>query len=412
MKSNQKKFSCNNLNFSRYPFVRTNPLKPAKELQDVYRDRLARRVALYDGQLVWLVTDYRDAKFVLSDQRFSNKTEWLPKLSPVDGKAHDEVPSFLHMDEPRHGELRRIVAQFFAPNEIEKFRPRIRQIVRSVIDDLVFKNPPVDLIQSIASPIVALVTSELLNVKFEDQKKIKELAGMMFLNNIGIEEKRRATRRLCKFITDLTTKKKNDSTGVLGTLRAIQMSSASFTFSEMVGIIQLLVVGSFETTINSIGMGAIELLQSRDVWEQLTHEPRLVCSMVEEVLRYHTIFDQGLTRSATTDVVLPSGAVIKAREGIVVSLTAANRDSNVFEAPNRFNITRSICPHLAFGYGPHYCLGASLARVEMQEVFTGLVVRLPSLHLVDNVDEIEFRSESFVFGPKMLLVGWSKDEQS
>jgi cytochrome P450 len=173
---------------------------------------------------------------------------------------------------------------------------------------------------------------------------------------------------------------------------------------ELLHILQLLLVGGFDTTANMIALGTLTLLNHPDQLALLRDDPSLVNSAVEELLRYLSVAHQVAFRLATDDIEL-GAQCIHAGEGVIAPIAAANRDPEVFADPDKFDITRDARRHVAFGFGLHQCLGQPLARIELQVVFSKLFVRFPHLRLARNADDLSFRN-SIIYGVAELPVIW------
>ncbi len=168
----------------------------------------------------------------------------------------------------------------------------------------------------------------------------------------------------------------------------------------------LLLIAGYETSINQIGASCFLLLERRSRWEQLVAHPRLVTRAVEELLRFVPLIN-GVTlpRVAVSDVEV-AGGTIRAGEAVFVSIPSANRDERIFDDPDTFDPTRVHNQHVAFGHGPHYCLGAHLARLELQVALTELIRVLPSLRLATPRDDVPWRTGLVARGPTALAVSW------
>jgi cytochrome P450 len=183
-----------------------------------------------------------------------------------------------------------------------------------------------------------------------------------------------------------------------------QVKAGKLGKDELLHILQLLLVGGFDTTANMIALGTLTLLNHPDQLALLRDDPSLVNSAVEELLRYLSVAHQVAFRLATDDIEL-GAQCIHAGEGVIAPIAAANRDPEVFADPDKFDITRDARRHVAFGFGLHQCLGQPLARIELQVVFSKLFVRFPHLRLAGNADDLAFRN-SIIYGVAELPVIW------
>jgi cytochrome P450 len=180
----------------------------------------------------------------------------------------------------------------------------------------------------------------------------------------------------------------------------------AISHEELVGLAALLLLSGYDTMAQMIGLGVLTLLRHPDQLEQVRADPSLMPAAVEEMLRYLSINHSGLPRAATRDTVV-GGQLIKAGDGVLVMLNAANRDDAVFDRPDTFDIHRdTVSRHIAFGHGFHKCIGLSLARVELSTVFAGLFRRIPTLQLSAAMEDLPFRHDMVLYGVRKLPVQW------
>jgi cytochrome P450 len=183
------------------------------------------------------------------------------------------------------------------------------------------------------------------------------------------------------------------------------------TVPELVTIGITLLIAGHETTANMIALSTLVLLRNPEQFAALRDDPELAPAAVEELLRYLSVVQFGLFRHVLED--LPLGdTTIKAGEYLIAALPAANRDPSAFPDPDRIDVTRRPSAHLAFGFGPHQCLGQQLARVELREVCTRLFRRIPTLRLAVPFEQLEFKNNTLVYGVQALPVTWDRASRS
>ncbi|GAA3463241.1 MULTISPECIES: cytochrome P450 [Saccharothrix] len=389
----------------RYPIPRSRPTHPAEEYAELRAHAPISRSRLdFDGSDVWLVTRHADACAVLADPRFSS--DFSRPGFPARMTVRPPGPgTFIRMDAPDHTRLRRAVLEEFRPRRVEEMRPAITTIVDDLVSAMLAGPSPADLVQALALPLPTLVICELLGVPYDDRGFFQDRTAV-----IGDQEASPAARQVVRdelreYLDRLVTDKHAAGTDDLLGRMSRDRDRSGLTHDEVVGVATLLMIAGFETIANQIGVGTLLLLTHPDQFARLRAEPGLVVPAVEELARHQTVIDYGLRRVATEDVVV-GGTTIRAGEGVVVVLSSANRDAEVYPDPDRFDITRDVRGHLAFGFGLHQCLGQLLARLQLGLLWTTLAERAPGLRLAVDLDEVPFRTDMFVHGVHSLPVTW------
>jgi cytochrome P450 len=332
------------------------------------------------AQDLWLVLDYDGVKRALHDsESFSsnvgrtrgNSFEWL-----------------LFMDPPRHTKLRAIISRAFTPRSIAALEPRIRELARGLLEPLLAKDV-VDVEAELAAPLPIMVISEMLGLPTSDWKRVEGwAAAIMGLADtiIGTRadsdaagaEFARVNAEMHAYLTALVAKRlAAPADDLLTRLVTAEVDGEHLTELELLRFFQLLLAAGAETTTNLIDNALVCLADHPSEWAKLRANPALVPSMIEEVLRFRSP-GQAMFRTPNRDVEL-GGKTIPAGKMMLVLIGAANRDPKQFAEPNRFDITREPNPHVAFGHGIHYCLGAALSRLEARVVFEELVPRVSSV---------------------------------
>ncbi|OWV64206.1 hypothetical protein ATY76_22435 [Rhizobium sp. R339] len=207
---------------------------------------------------------------------------------------------------------------------------------------------------------------------------------------------------------EATRPPKQQSVAVLDSLLRAKERLDAKAIDDLVNTIQVLLVGGVETTSNSIAMAVIHASSHLQQWRRLALDDEYLDAFIEETLRYYTIFDVGLTRAANSDIELSCGSIIRAGDGVIVSLTAANRDPGEMDDADKFDPERPRCPHVAFGHGPHFCIGHNLARETMRSALRGLSRHFPVVRLAEPLASLDFTHGQAIFGPATLPVLWSK----
>ncbi|MFI2233000.1 cytochrome P450 [Nocardia testacea] len=397
-----------NTEIRQYPFGEPVRLDMDPLFARLRREEPVCRVELPYGGEGWLVTRYEDVKLVLADPRFSRAAtvgrEDLPRATP----APVRPDSLLSMDPPEHSRLRKLVAKAFTVRRVAELRPRTREIVDEKLTALEQSGAPADLVEGFALPLPVTVICEMLGVPPRDQHRFRDFSDAILSTTAYTREQIESARdSLESYLAEVVAERRQRPTDdLLGALVTARDDEDRLSERELVNLGVGLLIAGHETTANQIANFTYVLLTQREYWELLRAEPELIPGAVEELLRYVQLgAGAGQPRVATEDVVL-SGVTVRAGDSVFVNTQAANRDESVFADPESLDLTRQRNPHVAFGYGAHHCLGAQLARVELQVALEALLQRFPSLRLSLPLDEIPWKSGLLVRGPKQLLVEW------
>ena len=387
------------------------PFDPPPELRRL-RDQQQppTRVRLWDGSTPWLVTGYADQRTLLSDPRVSADTELPAYPHPTEGTRarRAQAKTFISMDDPEHARLRRMVTGPFAIKRVEAMRPAIQRIVDDLIDRMLEGPRPVDLVQAFALPVPSMVICELLGVPYGDHAFFQRNSRILVSREQTPEASVAAQLALVDYLDELIARKLADpADDLLSKLAREQVATGALTRHDLAVTSVLLLIAGHETTANMIALGTAALLEHPDQLAELrvSSDPELVAGAVEELLRYLNIVHSGRRRVAAEDLVV-SGRTIRAGEGIVLANDVGNRDADAFPDPDRLDIHREARHHVAFGFGPHQCLGQPLARVELQVAYGTLYRRIPGLRLAVDLDQVSFKHDGLVYGVYELPVTW------
>jgi cytochrome P450 len=367
-------------------YVRRDGLDPDPRLAELRAARPVSRITMPWGQQAWLVTRYADVRAVLGDAGgFGNGSR-----QGFAGRPDFQRAGFLvGYDPPEHTALRRELAGEFTVRRMRELAPRIARLAEDLLDDMAAAGPPADLVAAYALPLPSLVICELLGVPYQDRRRFQENSAARLDLALGMADRSAAVARSKAHIDSLIDR---PGDGLLARL------AARLPRPTAVGVADLLLLAGHETTASMLGLGSLLLLRNPAERARVRDgEP-----YTEEMLRYLSIVHSVLPREAKRDVTL-SGRRIRAGDVVLCSIPAANRDAALVERPDAYDGTRPAVGHLAFGYGIHYCLGASLARVELQTALPALFRRFPGLALADDP---RFRVSSAVYGLHSLPVTW------
>ncbi|MGK4596386.1 cytochrome P450 [Amycolatopsis sp. w19] len=389
--------------FVAYPFNEDAGL----ELNEAYAAARATkgmlRVRLPHGEPAWLATRYADARFVLGDRRFSRamaaeKDE--PRMAP--GRRPGGI---LSMDPPDHTRLRTLVAKAFTMRRVELLRPRVAELAAGLIEDMKAKGQPADLVEDYALPIPVAVICELLGVPVEDRPKFRVWSdAALSTSPLTTEEMMANQDELRAYMHVLVEQHRAEPQDDLMTA-LIEARDVRDRLSELelVDMCIGILIAGHETTASQIPNFVYALLEQPEQLARLRADLDLIPAAVEELLRFVPLgAGAGFARYATEDIQV-GDVLVKEGEPVMVAIGAANRDGLQFRSAETLEFGREANPHLGFGHGVHHCLGAPLARLELQEALKALLRDLPGLHLDG---DIVWKTQMLVRGPRSMPIGW------
>ncbi len=351
------------------------------------REAPVHRHPLPDGSAFWAVTRHRDVVRVSRDwATFSSERRTaLLNEPPEEGKRELRL-MLLNMDPPRHGRLRSLVNRGFTPRMIERLTGPVRRLCATLVGEALERGE-CDVVARIAVPLPLQVIAELLGIPEQDRRQIYEWSDRMLSG--GDPEGRgpgrepgRASAAMFAYASELGRRRReHPRDDLVSVLMQAEIDGERLTELEFDLFFLLLVVAGNETTRNAIAGGMLALLEHPEQWRRLQAEPSLVPRAVEEILRWVTPV-MHFQRTATREVEL-GGRRIAEGDRVAVYYVSANRDETVFDRPDAFDVTRWPNDHLAFGGGgPHFCLGAPLARLEIRLVLEELLRQVAEMEQV------------------------------
>lgn len=360
------------------------------------------RVQMPYGEPAWLAVRFADARFVLGDRRFSRAAASehdAPRQSPL-----QRTGGILSMDPPEHSRLRKLVTTAFTVRRVEQLRPRVAELANGLLDDMIAAGPPADLVEDYALPIPVAVICEMLGVPVEDRARFRAWSDAS-LSTTSLTEQEQANSReeLRDYMRGLIAKRRaKPEDDLMTALVQARDEEDRLTELELVDMCVGILVAGHETTASQIPNFVYVLLEHPQQLAQLRADESLLPKAVEELLRFVPLGSgAGFPRYAAEDIEV-GGVRVKAGEPVVVAVGAANRDAAQFPGPGELSFDREG-PHLGFGHGAHHCLGAQLARVELQEALRALLKRLPGLR---PAGPVEWKTQLLVRGPKRMPITW------
>ncbi|MEV6737817.1 cytochrome P450 [Streptomyces sp. NPDC051104] len=388
------------------PAFVANPFPFYRQLRE---EGPVRRAVIAGGLQAWLVTRYEDGLAALSDPRLSSDVRdasdprLLRQLPATERESM--LRNMLRADPPDHTRLRRLVSKAFTARRVAELRPRVQAVTDGLLDAIV-QEGRADLVADFALPLPVTVISELLGVPTTHRYDFQRWTDDMILR--GPEPPDPAVvdgawQQMRAYLTKLLEAKRADAEDdLLSALITARDEEQRLDEEELIATAFLLLVAGYITTVNLIGGGIAALLAHPDQLQLLRDDPALLPDAIEEFLRYDGPVSPGIARFAREDVEI-AGVTIPRGATVLVASAIADRDPARFPDPDRLDITRRDNPHLAFGHGIHYCLGAPLARLEGQVAIGTALRRLPGLALAVPPDELRWRPGG-LRGPQRLPV--------
>ncbi|WP_020672215.1 cytochrome P450 [Amycolatopsis nigrescens] len=390
-----------------YPFRDPARLALEPEYARLREHEPLSRIRLPYGGDAWLATRHEDVRLVLSDPRFSRAAllgRDVPRTSPRLLKD----PTLHTMDAPEHNRLRRLVSTAFTPRRLDQLAGESQRVTDELLDRIEAQGPPADLVAGLALPLPVTIICHMLGVPVADRDRFTGWIDVALATTaFAPEEIIAAFARLKDYLAELVDlRRAQPADDLLSALVQARDVEGRLSEDELVVLGVTLLYAGLETTSNHIGNFVYNLLTHPAQLAALRADPGLLDTAIEELLRFTPVVTSaGFTRIATEDVEL-GGMVVRAGDAVLVQLDAANRDERVFDRPDELDLTRKPNPHLAFGYGPHFCVAAQLAKAELRIAIGTLLRRLPGLRLAAPPGDLSWRHGRMVRGLVGLPVTW------
>jgi cytochrome P450 len=383
-------------------------LEPDPQYAKLRRSEPVCRVQLPYGPPAWLVTGYDLTKAVLGDARFSRSAAVgrdNPRESAVD--VSQVAESVLSMDPPEHTRIRKLVGKAFTPRRVEALRPRAAHIALGLLDDMIAAGPPADLVDSFSFAFPAIMICELLGIPEGDRHTFRGWADATVSGTAATPvQEQDAYLHLVSYLAGLIAQRRaRPGDDLLTGLVQARDNDDRLSESELLVLAMALLVAGHETTARQITNMTYTLLTNPPQLQQLRQQPQLLPAAVEEMLRFNVFGSAINPRIATTDIEL-GDVLVRAGEPVLCSRASANRDQKVFSHADELDFGRDPNPHAAFGYGPHFCLGANLARMELQVALGTILSRLPRLRIAVPEDSLTWHEGTMMRGLAAFPVAW------
>ncbi|MGW4466177.1 cytochrome P450 [Micromonospora sp. NPDC004704] len=388
-----------------YPFAAPPTIfHPSPQLAELREHRPVVPVTMPDGSPAWLVSRYADVRRVLTDARFSRAAAVGPGGPPKELGVL-ETESLIGMDPPDHTRMRRLVARAFTPRRVEQLRPWVAKLVDELLDTVEAQPRPVDLARHFSTPFPIAVISELLGVPEHLRYLCKTWSDTMMGDWSKDPEGTQAA--FDSFAEMIDAKRAEPGDDLITALISASDDEDKLTERELVSVCVGVLIGGHETTTNQINMFLLTLLHHPEEFARLRADLDAIPQAVEELTRFIQLGETGvMLPRVTIEEVELSGVVLPAGSAVLPAFVAANRDPAAFADADQLRLSRTENPHLGFGGGIHHCLGAQLARMELQEALGGLLRRFPNLRIAVPTDELRFRQGMAVRTLETLPITW------
>jgi cytochrome P450 len=384
------------------PFEQPCPFQAAPLLRELQAAGPVHGIRTAVGDEAWLVTGYEQVRSLLDDDRLGRSHP-----DPANAARTGESALFggplgdFDTEHADHARMRSLMQPHFAPKRMRALRPRVEALTTGLLDELAEHGSPADLNEALALPLPIAVICELLGVPYEDRAQFRAWTQAA----ADVQDRARSERGLYDLFTygqELVARKRREpGDDVISRLSAAE----GIGDDEAAGMAMSLLFAGHETTVVAIGMGAVQLLTNPAQWQALLADPTRISRAVEEILRAEGLGGGGIPRYARTDLEI-AGVGVRAGELVLLDTGAANHDGSVFPDPDRFDVGRHDAGHMTFGHGAHYCIGAPLARIELEAVFSQLIPRFPTMRLAVPLEELVLNTRTLTGGLLGIPVTW------
>lgn len=388
--------------FVQLPLSQPHPRRPPAMLKELQARGPVHRARTAVGHEAWLVTAYRDVRELFADPRLG-MSHPAPERAARTGKSAlfgGPRPNY-QTEHSDHARMRALMQPDLTPRRIHQLKPTVEKLTAGLLDDLSRRDAPADLIEALALPLPILVICELLGVPYADRDDFRGRIHDI-TDTTDRERSRKGLAGLLGYGKGLAARKRAHP----GDDFISRLCATDGVSDDEIAMLSMgLLFAGHETTVVAIGMGALLLLSHPEQCQALRDDPRRIPAAVEEILRMSGRGGMGIPRYAREDLEI-GGASIRGGELVLLDTGAANHDESVFPDADRFDITRQPAPHLTFGHGMRYCVGAPLARVELQVALGQLISRFPRMRLAIPVEQVTLAPSLLSRGPAALPVVW------
>ncbi|WNV82999.1 cytochrome P450 [Umezawaea sp. Da 62-37] len=394
------------------PFDRPEVLGIGPDFARLRGHRPVTRVLTPAGDPAWLVTGYAEARQLFSDDRLGRSHPHPEQAARISASGFMGGPTGnFSTEQADHARLRRLLAPAFSAKRMRRLEADVQALADGLIDDMIAAGAdgtPVDLQEHLSAPLPIFVICTLLGVPYADRAHFRGLSERAA--TLTGDDPLAALIELMNYTADLAeAKRRVPGEDVISDLVAAQAEDATFDNHQLAQLVAGLLFAGHETTLHRISVGVLLLLENAAARHAVAADPASASRVVDEVLRLAAPGDFGLARYARADITVgegPDAVTIAAGDAVILATLAANRDPDAFVDAEMFDATRSPNPHLTFGHGSHFCIGASLARTELRIALGTLFTRLPDLRLAVGPDRLRLHTDRLTGGLHDLWVTW------
>ncbi|MFJ5938597.1 cytochrome P450 [Streptomyces sp. NPDC093071] len=360
-------------------------------------------IAGSSGRTSYLVTGYAEARAALGDARLSKNTAVFFAGKRSRRRLHPAVAhTMLASDPPQHTRLRKLVTKAFTTGAVAELRPFITRVTDELLDQWSV-GEPFDFVAGLAVPLPVIVICELLGVPQADRSDVQRWSAQLFAAGAP-DVIDAASHSMADYMRDLVAAKRRDpGSSLLDRLISARDEDDHLSEEELVSLAVLLLVAGHETTTNALGNALLALLQHPAELDRLRANPDEIPAALDELLRFDSAVNTATFRF-TTEAITLGGTGIPAGVPVQVVLGAANRDPKRFPEPDRLDLDRNAAAHLAFGHGIHRCVGAPLAKTEVEIALRSVLARFPEIRLAQPHSKPNWRRTQLVRGLESLLI--------
>jgi cytochrome P450 len=387
------------------------PFDAPATLRDLASAAPITKVKIWDGTTPWFITGYNEARKILANPSASSN-DYLPGYPALsEGAKRRKVlaRSMINLDSPEHAHIRRMVAWKFTAKNTETLRPLAQQHIDDLIDGMLSAGSSADFIRDFANPLPTLVICHVLGLPYEDHEYFQSMSDRQRDLLSSAEDQVAGQTAVYNYVDSfiagrMKSPKEND---FFSRMIRDHVLSGEMTREELAALGVFLLQAGHDTTAGAIAMSTFAMLQNTNLMQMLisNQDPIFISAAVEEVLRYIGNVQTSVRRVALEDIEI-AGVTIRAGDGMIIAVHLANRDEHVFESADIIDLARGNRPHMGFGYGRHQCIGAPLARMELQQTFATLYRRIPTMRLAVDVSSLQFKTATATAGFWSLPICW------
>lgn len=392
-----------------YPFRVENPGEPPPQLSVLRESEPVAPVVTAGGDRAWFVSGYDEVRALLADNRLRARFPGM-QISAEDIEGLAESTDIMLMKEGAdHTRLRGLVSRAFSARYIESLREGIESTAEEMVSNLLAGRTSADIVEDFAVPFVSTVNSDILDVQVEDRDEFNQCARTVMATasseDYSFEDVTGAIMSLLVFISNLIKQRRekpgNDLISALIDIH--DQKDGRLSDGELLGLGVTLMAAGFLPTVAALSHGVLLLLSEPGQYAKLRDNPAGLVNAVDEIVRYAA---EGDPMRMTKEDLSIAGVTIREGDLVILSRSSANRDARCFAAPDSFQPDRVPNPHLAFGHGPHYCLGRPLATLQLETALGVLTRRVPQLRLACRAEDIEWSTGTFTAMPRAIPVSW------